>query len=944
MLPRGNSSTTLSDKEPELCLSDLVEEINLFRKDPRTYAQQMANHLLAAYDGNTLIYPISGVQLETLEGMTALRDCIDDLSNATPLPAMSTSSAINDVCQQHLDDLCEHDFCSHIGTDCSTPEERLARVGEHREQCGENIVFGMQNATEVLYHMLIDDGVLDRGHRANLLNMDFHFVGLAHGNHPTTKTVTIALFVDHFRARGVGKMEQIQKVTEAFRGPLPTASSAAARVATTQMHWDGLMEDVKPDHLKVPRHVRESVQRMANPRIYGNARGLPPRIPLGRLMPKPRLDPAMVRAFVHRLDTTRQDGLEISDVVDLAIRCEIDLTRDTFDSMFDSIIAGRRVFQDRLKNVVGWREIFDAARPHKEWVPAFEIFVERESDRYQLIVDVGDMEEWCHRVTKMLEESTEEPLPPPPFQVPAAGPGDSMASNAPRGAAPKGRNRQGTASIRKISEFLASLLTAKMGNGELVQQQKVVQELLAPAQVAKRLEVAPIIVNARCMGRKSCWAHTVRVHSGHWMQLMRAAGFKGQIPTPVAQQKKDKLLIARVEEFREANRARSRRIHNKSTAQKQGKAHNAAGSMSMMGASRATGPAPSSEGAMSDPRKHGMEKWNSEAVALFDGIAARPRDADEHATWDEHQQQTEALVNSTLLGATMYSRSAAPAFTFTSRRLFERVLAKEQRTSDESRRQKGRSCSAPVADVAKTSSQTLGPLNGDPSEKARATSQTLAKKDRPKGASTTLGHRFDGEHIDHNLTPPVFEDPKYSRMTKEERDRQFTCYFGRGKKHVSGTTAMKCRLATEQHVDEFTPWKPAEFRDDVPARHGNFGRRRFDPQVREKPVDNLHGISEIENLPMEHFLRQQGRVHEFLDRSLPHGQAQHFQTYLPRSQKPRGCMEMATGKLVLSGITDGVTKRPEMGFGQNRHSGPMDMKLYTRPLDASQLNRDIPIA
>merc|ERR1719183_2991355 len=125
---------------------------------------------------------------------------------------MTVSQALSSACAQHLDDLRVNDFCSHIGTDGSTPEERLARFGDHREQCGENVVFGPRTAEEIVWHMLIDDGSLDRGHRANLLNRDFHFAGAARGSHPSADSVAVVLLVDHLRVKSHSTFEMMRNV------------------------------------------------------------------------------------------------------------------------------------------------------------------------------------------------------------------------------------------------------------------------------------------------------------------------------------------------------------------------------------------------------------------------------------------------------------------------------------------------------------------------------------------------------------------------------------------------------------------------------------------------------------------------------------------------------------------------------------------------------------
>merc|ERR1712070_513150 len=107
--------------------------------------------------------------------------------------------------------------------------------------------------------------------------------------------------------------------------------------------------------------------------------------------------------------------------------------------------------------------------------------------------------------------------------------------------------------------------------------------------------------------------------------------------------------------------------------------------------------------------------------------------------------------------------------------------------------------------------------------------------------------------------------------------------------------------------------------EDQARRLGKFGRRDFDPQVREKPVRNPNNCSQLEDKPMEEFWWQQERVDDFLNRTLPPGQKSHFEQYMPTCQKPLWHEDMATREKKHC-VMDGDQKLPSLGFGQNRHS------------------------
>jgi len=363
--------------------------------------------------------------------------------------------------------------------------------------------------------------------------------------------------------------------------------------------------------------------------------------------------------------------------------------------------------------------------------------------------------------------------------------------------------------------------------------------------------------------------------------------------------------------------------------------------------------------------------------------------------WEEGQQQAEGLVNErlnrTLKQPAGEASAAEDVICFNSQRTFKQVQAKQHRASEEVRlvgmerralagggaMMTGNRTNFAGTNFAGTASSRLGATSA-PAASMRSGTQLLqfsyntAKQAPSRGAGShsvqatggVRGHfhnssaahklhmddphrwpgsiapELEGAHIDHTKAAPLKADPKYSKLTAEEKSRQFSCFFKK-----EDNFKRKCVASTHVAGDggKYQPWNAPVFRADQPQRHGKFGRRVFDPQVKERPTLNPDGISEIESQPVEEFFHQQDRVHEFLDRALPPGQDRHFQTYLSRSEFPKKSEDMVSREQIRSHM-DGDQKVPMLGWGQNRHSDHTDYKLYSRPLGTSHMDRLIPLA
>jgi uncharacterized protein YkwD len=70
----------------------------------------------------------------------------------------------------------------------------------------ENIAYGSGNARDIVMQQVIDDGVHDRGHRTNLLNPEFHFVGIGCESYVRYRNVCVIDFAERYSEKSRARL------------------------------------------------------------------------------------------------------------------------------------------------------------------------------------------------------------------------------------------------------------------------------------------------------------------------------------------------------------------------------------------------------------------------------------------------------------------------------------------------------------------------------------------------------------------------------------------------------------------------------------------------------------------------------------------------------------------------------------------------------------------
>ena len=138
--------------------------VNLFRKSPKSFYSTIINAFVQQFP-----------EAKTREWKSLGKD----IMKTGPLPYLFPDKGLLGMSRRHGEDLSfRNGVISHISVDGKDFIQRIKETGSYR--CGaENIYVGSYDPLEALITLLIDYGVVDNGHRKNLLDPRFQRMGLS---------------------------------------------------------------------------------------------------------------------------------------------------------------------------------------------------------------------------------------------------------------------------------------------------------------------------------------------------------------------------------------------------------------------------------------------------------------------------------------------------------------------------------------------------------------------------------------------------------------------------------------------------------------------------------------------------------------------------------------------------------------------------------------------
>jgi uncharacterized protein YkwD len=180
---------------------EILEEMNLARTNPRQYAAYVEQYK-TYYNGNQLKLPGRAKAIVTFDGIAAVDDAINFLKAATPQPSLVVNRGMCLAAKDHANDLALKGVSGHKGSDGSTPNARLERYGRWDGIVGENIVYDVSTAREIVIGLIIDDGTPNRGHRRNVFDPNHRVAGISVTDSPANGAKCVLDYAGGFQDKG----------------------------------------------------------------------------------------------------------------------------------------------------------------------------------------------------------------------------------------------------------------------------------------------------------------------------------------------------------------------------------------------------------------------------------------------------------------------------------------------------------------------------------------------------------------------------------------------------------------------------------------------------------------------------------------------------------------------------------------------------------------------
>jgi uncharacterized protein YkwD len=147
---------------------EVLKLLNTVRANPKAFITSHVNTYLKARDLNNNRYA---------------KSLVADLKKCHKMGELKSAKVLNAVAQMHALDMGKTGSVGHTSSDGTPFSERLRKKAKAGGMIAENCDYGHEEPLDIVMALLIDDGIKSLGHRKNILEPAYQWIGIAIAPH-----------------------------------------------------------------------------------------------------------------------------------------------------------------------------------------------------------------------------------------------------------------------------------------------------------------------------------------------------------------------------------------------------------------------------------------------------------------------------------------------------------------------------------------------------------------------------------------------------------------------------------------------------------------------------------------------------------------------------------------------------------------------------------------
>jgi uncharacterized protein YkwD len=162
-------------------IEEIVSILNAVRTNPQNFIVEYLNPYIEKND---------------LAGNKYVVSLVAELKAGKRLEALQLSPKISKISKAHAIDMGSKGKVGHNSSDGTTFDKRLRTKAKAGGAIGENCDYGNEKPIDIVMSLLIDDGIESLGHRKNILEPRFKWIGIAIEPHKKYEVSCVMDFVE----------------------------------------------------------------------------------------------------------------------------------------------------------------------------------------------------------------------------------------------------------------------------------------------------------------------------------------------------------------------------------------------------------------------------------------------------------------------------------------------------------------------------------------------------------------------------------------------------------------------------------------------------------------------------------------------------------------------------------------------------------------------------